>query len=69
MTITTSPDVKPPVAGTYERSLDPWHADAFVGTHAEDVFEREPVRREGWALLDWVGNEIGWVSDGTEYEV
>ncbi len=48
----------------WERSLDPWHADAFpaefkfVGTTGE--------RKSGWMGYDWCGNPIIFVPDGTE---
>ena len=48
---------------SWERCLDPWHADAFppefryVGTTGP--------RREGWEGLDWCGNCIIFVPDGT----
>jgi hypothetical protein len=48
----------------WERSLDPWHADAFpdefkfVGTTGE--------RKSGWMGIDWCGNCVAWVPDGTE---
>jgi hypothetical protein len=59
----------PPVGGmggsihSWERSLDPWHQDAFpdefkvVGTDGE--------RKEGWLALDAVGNPLGFIPDGT----
>ena len=49
---------------TWERSLDPWHADSFpdgfkfVGNTGE--------RKWGWLGLDWVGNPIIFIADGTE---
>jgi hypothetical protein len=49
----------------WERGLDPWHADAFVGTPAEGRFEHTGARSTGWSAIDWVGNEIGFVPDGT----
>ena len=47
------------------RSLDPWHVDAFpdefkyAGTTGE--------RAAGWLALDWCGNAIGFIPDGTIY--
>jgi len=49
---------------SWERSLDPWHKDAFptgleqAGTGGE--------RRAGWDALDAYGNVIGFVADGEE---
>jgi len=46
---------------SWERSLDPWHADAFpdefkhAGTGGE--------RKSGWMGLDWGGNPIIFVPD------
>lgn len=48
----------------WERSLDPWHKDAFpdgfkhAGTNGE--------RQMGWMGVDWAGNPIIFVPDGTE---
>ena len=51
-------------AGRWERGKSPWHADAFP-----DVLKgRAPEqgdRKEGWFEIDWCGNAIGWVPDGT----
>lgn len=50
----------------WERSLDPWHADAFpaelayAGTNGE--------RKSGWLGVDWVGNPIIFVPDGYDEE-
>lgn len=69
----TGPEQRPaphPFYGAnYERGSDPWHPSAFVGTPAEGRLgdERTPIR-EDWFLLDGVGNLIGWVPDGTEFE-
>ena len=46
-----------------ERGLDPWHADAFVGTPAEGMFENREPRKAGWYALDWCGNVIGFTPD------
>jgi hypothetical protein len=63
---------QPPVGGmggsihSWERSVDPWHADAFpshlryAGTTGE--------RKAGWDGLDWCGNTVCFVPDGTEIE-
>lgn len=59
------PDVPPTDdAGRWERGKSPWHADAFP-----DVLKgRAPEqgdRKEGWFEINWCGNAIGWVPDGT----
>lgn len=64
-----SPTQQPPprdYVDAWERGLDPWHADAFIGTPAEGMFERDPERKQGWYALDWCGNVIGFIPDGTE---
>lgn len=61
------PDPHPWYGDSYERGVDPWHADAFAGLESE--LGRNPgstgERKGGWFLLDAWGNEIGWVPDGT----
>lgn len=51
---------------SYERGLDPWHADAFKGL--EEQLGQNPgtqgERKGGWFLLDGFGNAIGWTPDG-----
>jgi hypothetical protein len=69
--LTTSPQQKPlphPFYGdSWERGLDPWHADAFpvglkhIGTFGE--------RKAGWFLIDGAGNAISFVADGTVISV
>jgi len=62
----------------WERGLSPWHVDAFATTGLSDKqldnaicvgvakgVERG-VRQEGWFALDWCGNQIAFVPDGTE---
>lgn len=49
----------------WERSLDPWHADAFP-----DGFKHAGTggkRKAGWMGLDWVGNPLIFIADG-EYK-
>ena len=49
----------------FERGLDPWHVDAFP-----DEFKyvgARGKRLEGWYALDWCGNVIGFIADGTVY--
>ena len=68
--ITTGPDQKPFSYGpydTWERMWDPWHEDAFP-TEFKATAPRKGPREEGWALIDGVGNPIGFVLDGTEME-
>jgi len=61
----------------WERAKDPFHRDAFKGTGITDEQLDNAVviggggvsagsRKEGWMALDWCGNEIGFVPDGTE---
>ena len=65
----TDPVVSADVAPTkdadrWERGSDPWHADAFP----DEFKERAPhqgKRAEGWYDIDWCGNVIGFVPDGT----
>ena len=61
-----SKDVPPPhLDHEYrERGLDPWHTDAF----ADEFKHAAPntgERKEGWYELDWCGNVIGFIPDGT----
>lgn len=52
--------------GSYwERSLDPWHPDAFP---SEFNFKSNSRRKGGWMLIDWIENPIGFVSDDTLLE-
>jgi hypothetical protein len=65
---------------SWERTADPWHRDAFKGTGLTDAdldnalvisLEgpiRGGVRAEGWGGLDWCGNLICFVPDGTEVQ-
>lgn len=73
-TITVSETQRPTgYAGEWERGLDPWHADAFKGIdYVEDVMKAHTggtPRKGGWFMIDWSGNAIGFVSDGTVQEV
>lgn len=68
---TTSETQKPlPLAGVqeWERGRDPWHSDAFKGTPVEGHFQTTGPRASGWLGLDWCGNPIAWVADGTRQE-
>lgn len=73
MKVITSPEVKPPTFPFYvddwERSLDPWHKDAFPDGLKWGAPNQGEERASGWMALDWVGNPLGFVPDGTEYEV
>ncbi len=51
---------------SWERGLDPWHADAFTGTPAQDMFVKTEPRKSGWYALDWCGNVVGFIPDGAE---
>lgn len=48
---------------SYERGLDPFHADAFIGTPAAGCGSNGK-RAAGWFLLDAWGNQIGFYPDG-----
>lgn len=59
---------KPPIGGMggsvadWERSLDPWHQDAFPDEF-KDKAPNKGKRKEGWMALDWCGNPIGFLPD------
>jgi hypothetical protein len=67
-----SKEHKPPVGGMggsimdWERSLDPWHRNAFPDELAKFAPHQESKRREGWMALDWVENPICFIADGDE---
>lgn len=69
-------DNKPPVGGMggsihdWERSSDPWHVDAFkgIGGISADEWANKGKRADGWMALDWCGNSLGFVADGTELD-
>jgi hypothetical protein len=48
-----------------ERSADPWHANAFPSEFRSRA-PNQGEQRMGWDLIDWCGNVIGWIADGTE---
>lgn len=63
----------------WERSTDPFHADAFKGLDLPQntevlVIGGEPrlidegPRGTGWLAIDWCENPIGFVLDGTEID-
>ena len=68
----TSDKLRPPphvfYGDSFERGNDPWHNKGLVGTPAEGMGNTGPIR-SGWFLLDAWKNQIGFVADGTEYEV
>lgn len=69
-TRTISETVQPPpnvFTDSFERGPDPWHADAFKGTGFESA-GTVGERRMGWYYIDWCGNVVGWVPDGTVME-
>jgi hypothetical protein len=50
----------------WERGMDPWHPDAFRGIEELEPLPRcESPRASGWFEVDWCGNEVGWLPDGT----
>lgn len=63
---TNPPDIEKCIGSvhSFERGPDPWHKDAFP---EEFKFAgRTGNRTSGWFALDWCGNAIGFISDGTE---
>ena len=73
-TLITGPDVQPPLKGlggslhSWERGLDPWHADAFPAEFRQAA-PHQGKRENGWFGLDWCGNPITFVKDGTVFEI
>lgn len=69
---TEKPRLWPTVVQEWERSLDPWHPDAFKGIKGvEETFRRNyegGPRKSGWMAIDWCGNPIGFIPDGTPIE-
>lgn len=68
--IITSITTKPPLDEyKFERGKDPWHRDAFNGFDEEvrSLF-KDGDRKEGWLVLDWCENVLGFIPDGTKYE-
>ena len=51
----------------WERGFSPWHRDAFPDEFKNRVPE-QGKRLEGWFGVDWCGNQIGWVPDGTKID-
>lgn len=64
-------DTKPPVGGMggsihdWERSLDPWHRDAFPKEFKKDA-PNQGVRRKGWMALDAYRNPLMFLPDGEQ---
>lgn len=64
-----TPDTKPPVGGLgggihdFERSLDPWHEEAFPDEFKAQA-PQHGQRRKGWMALDAWGNPLMFVPDG-----
>lgn len=53
-----------PTVTEWERSLDPWHRDAFPDEFKD--YGTNGKRKSGWMGVDWVGNPIVFIPDGTE---
>ena len=51
----------------WERGLDPWHRDAFPEEFESLAPNQGEKRAEGWYAIDWCGNVIGFIADGSEY--
>lgn len=75
----TPPPPNPNYLSYWERSLDPFHADAFPKEAASGVMvvvaaigeflgqkDKQP-RKAGWMLIDWTENPLGFIPDGNEY--
>lgn len=66
-----SKELRPPphiYGDLYERSLDPWHKDAFP-PELSHAAPSQGQRAEGWMAIDHFGNPIGFFPDGMEVEV
>ena len=63
----------------WERSNDPFHADAFKGIDLKDKAAlfvggmgdvlnkpKQDTRKSGWMAIEWTENPVGFVADGTE---
>lgn len=68
-----TPPPLPPSGFYLERTVDPFHFDALPADLSPDTaiftmggeFKGGP-RQEGWMVIDWVENPIGFVPDGEE---
>lgn len=66
MMVTETQPPPPSNGDTWERGPSPWHKSAFPQEFQDmGVGTPEEVRPMGWYLVDWCGNQIGWVQDGT----
>ena len=52
----------------FERSKSPWHADAFPDEFKRSAPE-QGERKSGWMALDWCGNLIGFIADGSSFNL
>lgn len=79
-----TPPPLPSYGTYWERTSDPFHIDAMPddmknvppenvitisigGDDARKGFSTGP-RKDGWMLIDWCENSIGWVADGESVE-
>jgi hypothetical protein len=75
-TITVSGDSPPPYlfGGEYwERSSDPFHWKALGNIPTKNIVIigkelSQGERKDGWLLIDYAENPIGFIPDGTQYE-
>ena len=51
---------------TLERGLSPWHENAFPDELKDYAPDKTTPRREGWFVVDWCGNQIGFILDGVK---
>jgi hypothetical protein len=59
-------DSPPPVpfyGDHWERGVDPWHRDGFPDEFKDLAPSQSYPPGQGWLLIDWCGNVIGFVSD------
>ena len=67
------PDEKPPVGGMggsihdWKRGIDPFHPSQLPEDIQELMPKADGPPAAGWMALDAVGNEIGFLPDGTLY--
>jgi hypothetical protein len=50
----------------WERTLDPWHEDAFPAEYKSAIrsITQPGPRKSGWMGIDWCGNPIMFIPDG-----
>lgn len=64
---------KPPIGGMggsihdWERGESPWNHKSFP-SELKDQAPEQGDSKEGWLSLDWCGNIIGFIADGTYYD-